>query len=156
MAVTMNRRVLGNALGFDIDGKDYWSDMGSFELAPSDDDKDILTFADAAGGATSGWTLKGKAIVSFDTASFWDKLWTVSGKEVPFIIAPMGNKTASVGKPHFKGRVKIGSKPSISSEAGEEKGATFEFEWKVIGDVEKVTTGSTLGAGSMEDALPGA
>ncbi|WP_165215275.1 hypothetical protein [Schaalia sp. ZJ1691] len=151
MTVTINKRVLGNALGFDIDGTDYWSDMGSFELAPSDDDKDVLTFADAAGGATSGWTLKGKSIISFDNTSFWEKVWGAFGKEVPFVIAPLGNKTASVGKPHFKGKVKISSRPPISSEAGEEKGATFEFEWKVVGDVEKVTTGSTLGRGAMEE-----
>lgn len=152
MAITKNTRVLGSALGLDIGGKDYWADVASVELAPSDNDKDILTFADAAGGSSSSWTLKIKAAISFDQGAFWDYVWANAGKTVPFVIAPMGNKTASATKPHFKGKVKIGSKPPISSEAGETKGSTFEVEWTVEGEPTKETSVSTLGTGNLEDA----
>ena len=151
MAVTKNTRVLGSTLGLDINEKDYWCDIGKFELAPADGDKDVLTFADAHGGAASTWSLKGTAIISFDTGSFWEMAWANAGKTVTFVLAPLGNKTASQSKPHFKGRVKIGSKPPISSEAGDTKGSTFEFEWTLEGEPEKVTTESTLGTGAAED-----
>ena len=48
-------------------------------------------------------------------------------------------------------KAKIGVKPSISSEAGDEKGSTFDFEWQCEGEPEKLTATSTLGAGNMED-----
>ncbi len=152
MAVTKNTRVLGNRLGLTIAGTDYWSDLASYELAPSDSDSDVLTFADAASGSSSAWTLKGKAIVSFDNGSFWDYVWANAGKTVGFVLAPLGNKTATAKAPHFKGNVKIGTKPSVSSEAGDSKGAVFEFEWKVEGEPEKVTATSTMGTGNYEDA----
>ena len=122
MTVTRNARILGNKLGFSIGGKDYWSDISSYELAPETSDKDVVTFADALSGASSAWKLKGKAIVSFDAGSFWDMLWSQAGRTVDVIVAPFGNKVATAKQPHFKIKAKIGVKPSISSEAGDEKG----------------------------------
>lgn len=151
MAITKNTRIYGNKLGFTIKDKDYWADMSSVELSPGDKDDNVLTFADAASGATSEWTLKGKAIQSTDAGSLWDFIWENAGKEIAFILAPHGNKTASTAQPHFTGKVKIGKRPPISVEAGEDKGMTFEFEWKVIGEVTKTTTTSKLGAGSLDD-----
>ena len=154
MAIAKRARVLGNALGLTINGQDYWADVAKYELVPSDSDKETLTFADAAAGGGAGkWTMKVTAIISFETGSFWDMVWANTGKEVPFILAPMGNKTATSAKPHFKGKVKIGVKPALSSEAGDEKGATFEVEWNLIGEPEKVTQTSTMGAGNLEDSL---
>ena len=124
MTVTRNARILGNKLGFSIAGKDYWSDISSYELAPETSDKDVVTFADALSGASSAWKLKGKAIVSFDAGSFWDMLWQQAGRTVEVLVAPFGNKVATAKQPHFKIKAKIGVKPSISSEAGDEKGST--------------------------------
>ena len=152
MAITQSTRVLGNALGLTINGTDYWADVKKVEVATESSDKETLTFADAAQGGATSWVLKIEAVVSFDSTAFWEFIWANSGKSVPFIIAPMGNKTAAVGKPHFKGTVTIGAKPGFSSEAGESKGATFEVEWKINGEPTKVTTGSTLGTGNLEEA----
>lgn len=151
MTITRNTRILGNRLGFSINGKDYWSDISSYDLSPETSDKDVVTFADAQSGSTASWKLKGKAIVSFDTGSFWDMVWQQAGKSLDVLVAPFGNKTATVKQPHFKVRAKIGVKPSISSEAGDEKGAVFEFEWACEGEPERVTETSTLGTGNMED-----
>lgn len=153
MAIIKHTRVTGSALGLTINGTDYWADISKYELAASDSDKDVLTFGDAASGNTATWTLKGEAVISFDTGSFWDMVWANAGKTVPFILAPHGNKTATTAQPHFKGQAKIATKPPVSSEAGEDKGATFEFEWTLTAEPERVTTTSTMGTGSMEDAL---
>ena len=152
MTVTRNRRVMGNKLGLTINGRDYWADIAKYELTPESDDKDTLTFADAAAGSSSSWKLKGEAILSFDTNSFWDTVWANAGKTVPFTLAPLGNRAATTTAPHFKGSVKIGSKPPVSSEAGNTKGATFSFEWTCEGEPQMVTTGSEMGTGSQEDA----
>jgi hypothetical protein len=149
MTVTKNERIYGKKLGLTIDGVDYWADVSKYELTP-DEKGDAVTFADAYSGATP-WKLKGTAIVSTATGSFWDKVWEAAGQTVPFILAPHGNKTAAVGKPHFTGNVTIPAKPGISSEAGDDKGSTFDFEWDVQGEPGKVTTGSTLGTGSLEE-----
>lgn len=151
MAIARNTRIYGRKLGLTLDNIDYWSDVVSYDLSPAEADKDGLTFADFQSGVSDKWTLKITAIVSTDTESFWSKVWDSAGKEVPFILAPHGNKTAGPTKPHFTGRVNIKSRPGISSEAGDEKGATFEIEWDVKGEVKKVTATSTLGTGAMED-----
>ncbi len=151
MGATKNARIFGNRLGLTIAGQDYWSDLAKYELAPSSSDKDVVTFADAASGSTAAWKLKGTAIQSFAPGSFWDKVWTAAGTTIGFILAPHGNKQASATQPHFTGQVKIGVKPSVSSEAGDTKGSTFDFEWDVIDEPEKVATGSTLGTGSQDD-----
>ena len=153
MAVTRNTRIKGQRLGLSFAGKDYWSDMSKYELAAENSDKDVVTFADAQDGSASAWKLKGTAIQSLDAGSFWDYVWTPSGKTVDAILAPHGNNVATAAQPHFKFRVKIGAKPPISGEAGDEKGSTFDFEWNVEGEPEKISTGSTLGTGNLTDAL---
>lgn len=153
MAVTRNTRILGQRLGLTFGGKDYWSDMSKYDLSAENSDKDVVTFADAQSGSSSAWKLKGTAIQSLDAGSFWDFVWTNAGKTVDAILAPHGNKIATAAQPHFKFRVKIGSKPPVSGEAGEEKGSTFDFEWNVEGEPEKASTGSTLGTGNLTDAL---
>lgn len=155
MAIAKHTRLLGSRLGLTIDGQDHWSDVGKFELTPSTSDKDIVTFADASAGSSAAWTLKLTTLVSFDEGSFWAWVWDHAGETVPFALAPLGNREAAVGKPHFTGKVKIGTKPGLSSEAGDTKGATVDLEWDVEGEPEKVTTGSTMGTGSMEDAPAG-
>lgn len=154
MAITRNTRVTGSRLGASFGGKDYWADLAKYELAPESSDREILTFGDAASGnGSAAWKLKGSAIQSFDTGSFWDFVWSNVGKTIAVVLAPHGNKTASVSKPHFKMNIRITSRPSVSAEAGDEKGSTFDFEFNVEGEPEKVVAGSTLGAGNFEDAI---
>lgn len=151
MAVTKNPRIYGSKLGLTIAGQDYYADIAKYSLEPSTSDKDVVTFADAASGSTAAWSLKGSAIQSTAAGSFWQKVWDASGTTVPFILAPHGNREASTTQPHFTGQVKIGVKPPISSEAGDTKGATFDFEWDVEDEPLLKATGSTLGTGSQED-----
>ena len=155
MTVTRNDRIYGNRLGLTVEGVDYWADIASYELAPSDKDAKNVTFADAYSGATSQWTLKIEAIVSTVTGSFWSKVWAKAGSTVPFILAPHGNLTATPGKPHFTGKVKIKAKPGISSEAGDEDGAKFTVEWDVDGEPAKVESTSKLGTGAAEETTGG-
>ena len=145
--VINNTRILGNTLGLAIGGTDYWSDIAEYSLEPADSDKDVLTFADASsGGSASTWTLKGSAIQSTDTASFWNYVWAHAGQTVTFTLAPHGNSAASATQPHFTGQVTIGSKPPIGTAAGEDKGATFDFEWAVVGQPTLATTGTLIPA----------
>lgn len=139
--VVKNSRIYGNTLLLKLGGTDYWSDVAEYSLEPKSSDKDTLTFADAAAGATSDWVLKGKAIQSTDPASLWSKVWDESGTVVDFILAPHGNEAPTANQPHFTGKVKIGPKPAIGTSAGEDKGATFDFEWEVKGEPVKKTTG---------------
>lgn len=138
--VVKNKRIIGNALTLKLANTDFWSDFAEYSLEPTSSDKDTLTFADAASGVTSKWVLKGKAIQSTAPASLWSKVWEASGTTVDFTLAPHGNDTPSAQQPHFTGKVKIGPKPPIGTAAGEEKGATFDFEWEVEGEPTKKTT----------------
>lgn len=150
MPIAKNARITGKTLGLTIAGVDYWADFSKYELTP-DSKGDALTFADAAAGFTP-WKLKGSAIQSLSQGSFWQKVWAASGSTVEFILAPHGNKEATADKPHFKGRVTIGSKPPVSSEAGSDTGSLFDFEWDVVGEPTIVSSESTLGTGNAEDA----
>lgn len=149
MTVARNERIYGKKLGLTVGGVDYWSDVSKYELTP-DEKTDAVTFGDAASGVTP-WKLKGSAIQSTAADSFWKKVWDNAGKTLQFALAPHGNKIATVEHPHFTGTVTIGTKPPISSEAGDDKGSTFDFEWDVTGEPTLATTESTMGTGSMED-----
>lgn len=150
MTIVKNERIYGRALGLTIDGVDYWADVSKYELAP-ESKSDALTFADAANNSTP-WVLKGTAIQSTTPTSLWSKVWENAGKTVDFILAPHGNKVATAEKPHFVGKVTIGKRPPIGSEAGEEKGAVFEFEWSVVGEPNKTSTSTNTGTGGMDSA----
>ena len=128
-------RIKGTKLAFKLGtpAKDHWADITNYELFNDEAESDVTTFADAAQGGARQHKLKGTAIQSTETASFWRYVWENSGVDVPFTLAPHGNDVPTASQPHFIGTVTIGSKPSIGGDAG--TGAfTFEFEWLVIGE----------------------
>lgn len=135
-------RIYGNKLSFIIDGKEYNTDLTSYLLEPGEADSKKRTFAEVAKGAGVKWTMKLSALQSTTTASLWRAIWDKSGKEVDYVIAPFGNDTPTEAQPHFKGKVKIGRKPSLGGDAGEEE-FTFETEWACTGEPQLVTTSGT-------------
>lgn len=150
--ITRNQRILGNKLALTVDGTDYWADVAEYELGAETKDSDAVTYADAAAGATQKYKLKIKAIQSTAVGSFWRKLWDSVGKECNFIIAPHANKIAASGKPHFTTSGKVPSKPTMSGQAGDEKGSTFDIEIECSEPVMIETEESTLtGNNSFED-----
>ena len=120
------------ALTLGTPGTDYWADITKYELGNTEADSDVVTFADAADGGARQYTLTGSATQSTDAASFWRYVWTNTGEDVPFTLAPHGNELPTEAQPHFIGTVTIGAKPTLGGEAG--TGAfTFDFEWNIVG-----------------------
>lgn len=73
------------------------------------------------------------------SGSLHDYLWTNAGSEATFEIQPLtGNASATA--PRYTGTVRIPRKPNIEMEAGSD--STFEFEFEVIGEPNKVIAGT--------------
>lgn len=153
--IKTHNRIYGKALGLTIAGTDYWADTAGWELSAAKNDSDALTFADhAAGGKTFKRMLKVKAIQSTDPTSLHQLIEKSLGKPLTVTLAPHGNKTASENQPHYTGTITPDIPPTMSSEAGDEKGSTWELEFELTNYAAK-TTGSTLGTHNMTDALAG-
>lgn len=131
-------RIKGNKLTIEIDGVQYENHLKSVRLEQAEADSDFVTFADAKAGGAYEWTMTGTAAQDTDTDSFWSMVWENTGQEVPFTVALHGNEVPSATQPHHTGTVKIGVKPPIGGDAGEDV-FDFDFEWKVQGDLTKVT-----------------
>lgn len=127
-------RIKGNKLALSFGGVDVWADVTAVTLENTDKDGGLTTFEDAAGTAGRQYLIKGTAIQSLQTSSFWRYAWANSGQTVAFRYAPKGNETASADEPHFLGQVKIGPRPTVGGEAGASNEFSFEFEWQVEGD----------------------
>lgn len=127
-------RIKGNKLALSFGGIDVWADVTAVTLENTDKDGGLTTFEDAAGTPGRQYLIKGTAIQSLQTSSFWRYAWANSGQTVAFRYAPKGNATASTDEPHFLGQVKIGPRPTIGGEAGTSTEFSFEFEWQVEGD----------------------
>lgn len=78
------------------------------------------------------YTLKGSAIQSLDTDSFWRYAWHNSGTRINFRYAPLGNHEPTPDRPHLVGVVQVGAPPTLGGNAGTGEYA-FDFEWEVIG-----------------------
>lgn len=131
-------RIKGNKLTIEIDGVDYSAHLKSLRLEQAEADSNFVTFADAAAGGSFEWTMTGSAAQDLATDSFWNMVWENTGTEVPFTVALLGNAVPTATEPHYEGTVKIGVKPPIGGDAGEDV-FEFDFEWRVIGELAKVT-----------------
>lgn len=127
-----SQRIKGTALALSFGGTDFWADVTSVTLENEEADSPSITFEDAAGNPERQYKIKGSAIQSLQTSSFWRYVWANTGQTVAFRYAPKGNATASADEPHFLGTVKIGARPTVGGEAGSGD-FTFEFEWDVDG-----------------------
>jgi hypothetical protein len=126
-------RIKGAALSLSFGGTDYWADVTKVTLENDEQDSGAVTFQDAAGTGGRQFSIKGSAIQSLQTTSFWRYVWSNSGQTVAYRYAPAGNAVASADQPHFVGTVKIGAKPTVGGEAGAGNEFTFDFEWEVQG-----------------------
>lgn len=130
-AITPSTRIYGAALILKIDGTDYAGDITEWELEFEEMDKDSITFAEVSAGAADKGKLKVTAIQSTDPTSLWRILWNFAGKKnVAFVIAPHGNKTAEATKPHLTGTLDIGLRPKAGGAADPKKAYLFEAEFE--------------------------
>lgn len=141
-----NTRIAGNkkpTLTLGSPGAQYATDLISYSIENEEADSDVVTFEDAAAGGSRQFFLRGTAIQSTDTASFWSYVWDNSGKpNVAYTIAPHGNTTPSATQPHFVGTLTVGPKPTIGGEASTSPSSafTFEFEFQINGTPTKNIT----------------
>lgn len=134
--MTISNGKLKSIFALKVGTADFSTDIVSFDLTSDEADADATTFAEYNAGANREWTLT--------TTAAWDGgsvgslhayLWDNAGSTAAFEIQPLsGPVTAS--KPKYTGMVRIPQKPDINVEAGTE--ATFEFEFEVVGEPNKV------------------
>lgn len=132
-------RIRGNVkpvLTLGSPGSDFAADLLSYLFENEAADADTITFEDAASGGARQWFLRGSAIQSLASASFWQYVTENSGESVAYTVAPHGNAVASASQPHAVGTLKIGPKPSFGGEANTSSTSafTFDFEFEVDGE----------------------
>lgn len=133
-------RIRGNklpVLTLGSPGAEYAADLIAATIENEEADSDVITFEDAASGGSRQYYLRGTAIQSTATASFWRYVWENSGDtEVPYTYAPHGNAVATPAEPHFVGTLTIGPKPTVGGEASTSSSSafTFEFEFEIDGE----------------------
>lgn len=143
MPTVKSTTLKGDRLAFQVAGTEMAPDVSNLVLTWGDADNGTITFADAAKGAAQQGTLKGSAIQSTDSTSFWQYCWDNVGKTIAFSFRPWANTTPSATQPWFEGTVKIGKRPDLGGDAqidGDDY--TFDFEWKVQGDVTRKVSAS--------------
>lgn len=135
-----SKSLSGKTLALTLANVDQMADCTNVRITHGDADQKTITFADAAAGGLYQGTLAGTGIQSMQSSSFWRYVWANTGKEIAFKYAPSGNIVAAVDNPVFSGTVRIGKKPDVGGDA-QIDGAdwTFDFEWKIVGDVAMVT-----------------
>ncbi|TDL43600.1 hypothetical protein [Microbacterium oleivorans] len=132
-------RIKGNrkpVLTLGAPGSEFSADVISWSIENEEADSDVITFEDAANGGSRQYFLRGSAIQSTQTASFWRYVWENAGDtDVPFTIAPHGNATPSASEPHLVGTLTIGPKPTIGAEASTSasSASTFDYEFQIDG-----------------------
>ena len=133
-------RIRGNkqpVLTLGAPGVEYSADIISWTIENEEADSDVITFEDAASGGSRQFFLRGSAIQSTASASFWRYVWENSGDaDIPYTIAPHGNATATATEPHFVGTLNIGPKPTIGGEASTSATSAFafDFEFEINGE----------------------
>lgn len=140
-------RIAGNkkpTLTLAAPGTDYAADLISWRIENEEADASVVTFEDAENGGDRQHYLRGDAIQSTASASFWRYVWENSGVEnVAYTIAPHGNPVPTTDQPHFVGTLTIGPKPTIGGEADADPKSAFqfEFEFKIDGEPTMDTAG---------------
>jgi hypothetical protein len=135
-----SQRIRGNkkpVLTLGTPGTDQSADIISWTIENEEADSDVITFEDAQNGGGRQFFLRGSAIQSTATASFWRYVWENTGEAtVAYTIAPHGNNAPSEAEPHFVGTLTIGPKPTIGGEASASSTSafSFEFEFEIDGE----------------------
>lgn len=122
----------GKDLSLTIDGEEVNLEATSVNLENEEADTDAVTFAELSSGTPLQWFFTVEAVADYGVGSFWSTLWDNSGTDVPFVLKPYGNASASAAQPHFTGTCTINAKPPIGGSANEV--FTFEARLDVIGE----------------------
>lgn len=118
----------------------YGDDIKVWAIEADDADDSNLTFYDAQQGLVKEYTVTVTAVVSNATGSLYEYLWANPGATFSeLLIAPHGNTTATTTQPHYTMVATATGKPVFEHEAGVDNQAEFEYEFKVQGDLSKVT-----------------
>lgn len=91
-----------------VDGVDVSDAVSEARFSAKKSDSDWLSFAMAAAGGATDWTLKLKLAQDTDADSLYDQLWTAPGATVPVVLWPNGRPvsgTASAAQPSFTASV---------------------------------------------------
>lgn len=112
---------------------DYTMQVSKAVITSQEADSDFVTFSNAAAGGAREYRLEMTAVQDMAATTLWDKVWSVSGTTVPFVLKPYGAAAASPTTPHFTGNVVI-TEPDgdfIGGEADSSTTArmTFEVAW---------------------------
>lgn len=135
-----SKRIAGNkrpVLTLGTPGTDHSADLISWNIENEEADANVVTFEDAEKGGDRQFFLRGSAIQSTATASFWRYVWENSGEtDIPYTVAPHGNAIATPTEPHFVGMLTLGPKPNIGGEADTDPKSAFQFdyEFKIDGE----------------------
>ena len=146
-------RIRGNRkprLTIGAPGSEYAADLTSYSIENEAADSDTVTFEDAASGGGRQFFLRGAAVQSLDSASFWAYCWDNAGDtDVPYTLAPFGNASPTAEQPHFTGTLTLGPKPKISAEAStsQTSSSTFDYEFPIDGEP-TLDRGAGTGGGS--------
>lgn len=112
-------------------GTDQAADLISYKLESEAADADVITFEDAENGEGRDWFLRGAAIQSTATASFWRWCWENQGTTgVVFTLAPHGNEEPSDTEPHFIGTLTVSVPPALGGEASTDPKSSFQFDYE--------------------------
>lgn len=112
-------------------GTDQAADLISYKLESEAADADTITFEDAENGEGRDWFLRGAAIQSTATASFWRWCWENQGMTgVVFTLAPHGNEAPSDTEPHFIGVLTVSVPPALGGEASTDPKSSFQFDYE--------------------------
>lgn len=140
--MAIRNRLRGQKVSFIVDTEERKYEVDSVVLAHVASEDDFVSFGDAEDGGAFEYRLTVRAHQSVDPLSFHGFLRENKGTEVDFVFAPEGNAVPSTSQPHVTGTIKLGfGLPEIGGEASVDGSTwTFEMEFKVVGDVEWIST----------------
>lgn len=119
-----------------VDGDEVAPEVSTCVIRASESDSDFVSFQAASSGGGRTYSLGITMAQDPEAGSLWDQIWSHAGEEVPVVVRPYGNATASATQPHFTGDVVI-SEPDgdlLGGEADASTTARFvtEVEWVFV------------------------
>jgi hypothetical protein len=131
-------RIKGNALKLTLAGTDYYADCISVMLENEEATSNVVTFADAAAGGSWQWFFTIEAVQSYDSTSFWKKMWDIAGgsTNIAYVFNPWGVTTPTTTKPNFTGNIRLKQPPAIGGTAS----TTDEYTFSIRLDCQETPT----------------
>lgn len=131
-------------LTLSIDGTEVTPEVSKAVIGTGASDADFVSFAMAAAGGSREYTLDLTFVQDAATGTLWDQVWAHAGEDIPVIVRPYGNATATAGQPHFHGDVTV-TEPDgdlLGGEADASTSARFttEVSWVFTAKPTKVTS----------------